>query len=68
MPNTVEDFMSLLYQENVGLVVCLDEEDGKDKVVLKFKELLFAIKDDFLMLIKCHYFTLRLSLLTIFKS
>jgi protein tyrosine phosphatase len=34
MPSTLEDFVSLLYQEKIGLVVCLDDEDVKDKVVV----------------------------------
>jgi protein tyrosine phosphatase len=34
MPSTLEDFVSLLYQEKIGLVVSLDEEDVKDKVLM----------------------------------
>jgi protein tyrosine phosphatase len=32
MPNTVEDFISMLYQEKCACVISLDDENLKDKV------------------------------------
>jgi protein tyrosine phosphatase len=32
MPNTVEDFISMLYQEKCACVINLDDENLKDKV------------------------------------
>ncbi|XP_053386122.1 receptor-type tyrosine-protein phosphatase kappa-like [Mercenaria mercenaria] len=36
LPNTVEDFVSMLYQERCSSIVCLDEENIKDKTVVQY--------------------------------